>query len=174
MKGAGVTPKDMYMNFWASDIPALAASGTLYSVEFPTGLSIRGELAMLIHLVEWMIYPAASAEVDAGQLVEMGLSTRQGLTAVPAWPDDGCIAEQVWKFESRSGAAGIFALQNYCYERQGFLPPIPVAAPVITLYGMKTNDGAPAGTPAVTCRIGFTTIPIDSKLYQEIAETWGW
>lgn len=160
-----VTPSDMYMNFLDATVTLDSAnSSTLESTEIATGLSIRGGLAFLIHLVE-IVWP----DVQADDHLLAGLSTKSGETSVPSLGDTGCISSFAMNYERVT--QGI----NRCPQTQqlSYLPPIPLASPKIVAYAATNADDAQARSKVVHIRIGFTTVKIDNRLYTELAETWG-
>lgn len=160
--------KDLYMQF--ADVSVnLDSSNTTTLVEgnVNTGLSIRGGLVWLIHLIEIIF---AEGETTASVTQNIALSTTPDLAAMPDLGDAGviCKAEKQVILVT-SGVA--FNLQPSAFH---YLPPIPLAAPQISIYANTTADNSPLRGDLVEARIGFTTVPLDSALYAEIAETWGW
>lgn len=162
-----MTPQDMYMNFLdASGTHDSANSSTVTSTEVATGLSIRGNLAFLIHLIEILFYDTASLAEEAQNI---GISTRAGLSSVPELGDQGCIfADKFVKEFNTSGTS-----YNVGLKQVRYLPPVPLAAPKIVTYVATDADEVNIRSQKIHVRIGYTTEKIDSKMYTELAETWG-
>jgi hypothetical protein len=167
MGKTNVTPKDLFIQY--KDISVLtdgADSTTLVSADFDTGLSLRGGIAWLIHMI------ACQAEVlnVTAEGVRIALSTLKGKTAMPRLHDKGCIDVFSWVAEFLT--SGMFALD--AVSRHSMMPPLPLAAPNISLYVQTPTDVAAARGTFVDIRIGYTTMPLDAPIFQEIAEVWGW
>lgn len=163
------TPSDMYMNFLDASVTTDAtASTTLASAEVATGLSIRGGLAFLIHKVEVM-WPFLDFGANPNHIRVM-LSTKADQAALPDIGDQGAIsgAQMCVDF---SASGGLNLEENP--KILNYLPPIPVASPKIVAYVDCLADDAAWRGKEVGVRVGFTTVKIDSKLYTELAETWG-
>lgn len=156
-------PKDIFMQF--KGIADTAEGTTFTAAEFPTGLSIRGALLWLMHVVEFFL-PQDSHSVINGSY-ELALSTKKGLTAVPNPLDDGVVAYHTSAIKEATNGGAYIPL----VERHDFLPPVPLAAPILYLYGDGTNA---AYTGGIGVRVGFTTEELDAATYTEVAETWGW
>lgn len=143
-----------------------ADSSTLEETTINTGLSIRGAMIWLVHKVE-IIWPRFT--VDEADLTAC-LCTVGGLAAMPSMADRGVI----WKSQRtlEAGAAG----RSYepLKESEGYLPPIPLAAPSISIYLATATDQTELRAKMIQIRVGFTTAPLDAQAYTEIAETWGW
>jgi len=159
---------DLYMNFLNVDVTTDAADASaLESSEINTGLSIRGGLAMLVHKIE-IFFPD---ELVNGVYLECALSTRKGLTTMPGLNDGGCIAKARRTPILAGAAYGVLVEYPQTLD---FLPPVPLAAPKISLYAAAEADDASYRSKKIEVRIGFTTQPMESKMYLEIAETWGY
>ena len=176
---SNVSPTDILMQFFSLplDVTALIST-TLFTSEYNTGLSIRGNYFWYIHLVEFhfllkaLLKPAAAYE---GAL-SCAISARSGLTVMPQPEDPGVVAYQRLLIDGDSGGyAPVFAELT---KRQSFLPPVPLAHPKLNVYmQMALGSGtAPTWTAGrkLTARIGFTTAPLTAQMYEEIAETWGY
>lgn len=163
---ASATPSDMYMNFLDATVTMGATSTDVVSTEVATGLSIRGGLAFLIHKVEWCFNNIGAA---ATSYLEAALSTRSGETSVPELGDQGTIDR--YFLDCNGGTSSSFYQSLPIHHN--FLPPIPVAAPKIVCYATASVDTAVFRSKTLECRIGFTTVKIDSRMYTELAETWG-
>lgn len=166
------TVRDSYMNFKAIDL-TMGGTGVLSETTWPTGLSIRGGLCMLIHLVEWSIGEPILVETDGRCLMDYAVSTRGGLATMPYIGDSGYIDGGMMNYDAKittTGYHGVLDLDGMI--RHGFLPPIPLAAAQLSFYTYPTLTTFSA--PNISCRIGFTTVELDSRLYTEIAEVWGW
>lgn len=157
---------DLFLNFKAiTCLTDAADSATLAEAKINTGLSIRGMIIWLIHLLE-VHMPLAGATCT----VRAALSTRQGLTSMPSQIDDGLICR--WEQKQDIAAAG--ALVVVYPHAAHYLPPIPIATPEISLYVDASPDIAGMRAKPVDVRLGMTTSPLDAAAYTEIAETWGW
>jgi len=55
-----------------------------------------------------------------------------------------------------------------------YLPPIPLATPILSVYAASDVDIASLREALIPMRLGFTTAPLDAAAYTEIAEAWGW
>lgn len=163
--GRGTQQQDLFLQFKTFTITAGADATTLAETEVDTGLSIRGEFGWLIHFVEVGFYGFHAVAAD--NVLQFGLSIQTGLAAMPAITDKGCI--------SRINLGILYQTSGVAYQRMPmrdpFLPPVIIASPRISgYYAAVVNDAAlQNGTQWV--RIGYTTIPIDQKMYLEIAET---
>jgi len=163
---------DLYVNFKDLSVTLDASDpNTLVSEDHATGLSIRGGLAYLIHKLE-VFFPDEQGRLAAHSGLEVGLSTRKGLVALPALGDPGTIAKCQRYFS--------VATSGMAYDAQpklvSYLPPIPFAFPNITLYAQElsgTNHASLRGTD-VQVRMHFTTEKMSNALLQEISEVWGW
>lgn len=165
------TPADMFMN-WAdvSFVLDNADTSTLIEKEIKTGLSIRGQLIWLIHIIEmyWPLGPAMGA--GPGAVLMAALSTRTGLGSFPLAGDDGVITKMEWGWKVATTGAGMALIPQVAH----YLPPVPIAAPTISIYGKTNADSSPIRNKTIEARIGFTTAPLDAAAYTEIAEAWGW
>lgn len=172
------TSTDMFLQFAPFAGELGSPTTALQELQVGTGLSIRGQLIWLIHWVEfWLDLSAIMSEttfVDA-EFWQV-ISTRKGLSVIPTLDDDGVVAvcmHQV-NVKAAAGTAENVANVNVQPIRQQFLPPVPLAAPNLSLYSVCA-DSVPVSVAAPSvARIGFTTAPLDAAAYTEIAETWGW
>lgn len=160
--------KDLYMNFMSIDVDLDAAdSTTVVEQQVNTGLSVRGGLAWLIHLVE--IY-FTDASVHQNYLLA-ALSTRHGETEVPTIFDGGCIAAA--RRDSFTAGSAYWTF-DYQPKQINYLPAIPIAAQSISLYAASETNSATYQGETIEVRIGYTTVELDAKMYLEIAEAWGY
>lgn len=160
------TPSDLYMNFLDASVTLGADSSVLAQSEVSTGLSIRGQLAFLIHLVQFQ--PVAIGQGVTADLA-CCVSTRADLTTMPDLGANGTIDK--WFMDLDHAALGTDRMIGPW--NHNFLPPIPVAAPKIVTYAKASVNNAVFQNKKINVRIGYTTVKIDSKLYTELAETWG-
>lgn len=161
-------PKDLYLQFADVSVDLDASdSSTLVNEKVDTGLSIRGQLIWLIHQIEILF---STDEAQASVTQQLAICTRSGLTALPNLGDAGvlCKAEKQFLFAT-SGLA-----LEYSPLSLKYLPPIPIAAPSLYVYAKTNTDSSFLRGDTIETRFGFTTAPLDSKAYTEIAETWGW
>jgi len=154
------------MQFAAGSVSFAAASDTLVEEELPTGLTIRGGYAWLIHFFEFQFSGLNGYTADIG--VWSALSVTQGLAALPNIDDAGTISRiDLDLFFTTSG--------GWCEprtRRDAFLPPLIIANPKLSVYLGATSDMAGFQNQECFFRIGYTTVPIDQRSYLEIAETW--
>lgn len=161
-------PADMFMQF--KDITVLlngANTSTLEEQEIDTGLSIRGRLVWLIHLIEVSI-PLWS--FTAPLVLDVGASTRVGLAAMPPLGDPGVL----FRASLSAHVATEGGMVHTSPMQLRYLPPFPLAAPKLSVYAQSDADEAAFQGKPVSVRLGFTTAPLDAAMYTEIAETWGW
>lgn len=162
------TSTDKFMQFGVIKGVLTSSSDDLVSANLNTNLSIRGGLAWLIHVVEFIfegsLFSAAFSSFD------MSLSTVKGETVIPDIDDKGVIAFS--RFISQYASSGAYN-PGAMPKVLSFLPPVPIASPNLTLYGKCSTDAAAMDATAFKCRFGFTTISLDDGMYTEIAETWG-
>jgi hypothetical protein len=161
-----VTPLDLYMQFFDMAVRMDPTDSTdLTEAVKPTGISIRGKLAFLVHLIEWSHWFDGATNV-----IHMALSTRQGLTVMPSNTDDGVLGrcDRQVTVTTTGGHSEINPVQMH------YLPPIPFAAPQLSLYTETLTDVANLRGDFNRVRLGFTTTPLTAAMYTEIAETWGW
>lgn len=160
------TPTDLYMQFFDMRVRMDASDSTvLAEASKPTGISIRGKLAFLVHLIEWSHWFDGATNV-----IRMALSTRAGLTVLPNNTDDGVLGrcDRQITVTTTGGHTEINPIQ------MNYLPPIPFAAPQLSLYTSTLTDVAQLRGDFNYMRFGFTTTPLTAAMYTEIAETWGW
>ena len=182
MPRSNVSPTDVYMQFFPIMLDAATGDNVedLLSADFNTGLSIRGEYFWLIHKVEWhFLLKAILVGLGAGWhgAFQFALSTRSGLTVMPQPEDPGVVAYM------RHIVSGIPSTTDEIWFGpltffDTFSPSLPLAAPKLNIYlqGVTGAGTAPdwvAGRK-LTARIGFTTAPLTSQMYDEIAETWAY
>jgi len=168
----GNVPKDIFMQFAALRV-ALdgVATQTLKEAKLNTGLSIRGGLIWLIHRIEFIADGILTAAGVSGRLWE-ALSTLPNQALLPELDDKGCLAQMVRIAEAAAASDGIGS--SIMPKVFHFLPPIPLAAPSLSFYAKTGLHIASMVDEVQTCRIGFTTAPLDQGLYAEIAEVWGY
>lgn len=165
---AKADPSDLYMNFADISVDLDAAnSASLVEGQFKTGLSVRGQLAWIVHSIE--VYFADAAVATSIQ--ELAVCTVGELATMPDLGDKGVIH----KCRERLLYAGAaFAAAVYRPYGKEFLPPVPLASPNLSVYAKTAADDANLRGETIEVRLGFTTVPMDSKLVLEIAETWGY
>jgi len=154
------------MQFAAGGITFGAASDTVVEDELPTGLTIRGGYAWLIHFFEMQFTGLNGFTADIG--VWSALSVTQGLAALPNIDDAGTISRI--DMDLHLTTSGVFAHRRTL--RDPFLPPLIIANPKLSVYIGTTSDQAGFQNQECFYRIGYTTVPIDQRSYLEIAETW--
>ena len=158
-------PQDLYTQFFPFELElATSDSSDLVEDAHGTGLSIRGTYIWLIHAIEWL--PMFNEPTSVQML--LSLSKLKGESTIPGVMDNGCIGEA----RTLSGVATSGAITQWVPFLQRFLPPIPFAAPNISLYGKTLTDSANWRGVAMRARLHYTTVPIDPDVYVEIAETW--
>lgn len=159
-------PTDAFMQFKEFKLTAPSDTSTLKEEKVPTGLSVRGQLAYLIHLVQ--VWPHNLS--PNFKFWTWALCSVEGLSAMPQVSDKGVVA----KGEQRLVIAGAaYATHIVGPMAQSFLPPVPFAAPNLSLYWQGAANHAD-GSGDYYARIGFTTAPMDSAMVLEVAETWGY
>lgn len=167
-KKAEQTP-DIFMQFKVLEIDLDATdSTTLVEAEVHTGLSIRGQLLWLIHLVEFFIPMVATVAFNGVSAV---VSTIQELAVLPDLGDRGTVA---WARKEYDLAGATLGAISDSPQRLAYFPPIPLAAPMLSLYAEGLVDIASMRGRPVIARLGFTTTHLDAASYQELAEVWGW
>ncbi len=160
-------PKDLYMNFKEITVVTDAANSvTLVEASVDTGLSIRGGFMWLIHLVEMEF---DMPFIGTTHSLYAALSVLKGRAVLPTYGQNGLITRYVRTFEALT--SGFTNVQEP--NRFSFLPPIPVAAPNLSLYAKSSLDHATLRGKDIHCRIGYTTTKLDSAAFLEIAEAWG-
>lgn len=159
---------DIFMQFKDLSVSLDGAqSHTLVEQKFATGLSIRGRLVWLIHMLEITMDIAPSATVRG----YMSLSTIPGLPLLPTLGDRGLVAAAT-NLYSGAAASGWGIVKQPMQLR--YFPPIPLAAPELVLYAKTSIDTAAARDADIWCRVGFTTTELTNALVLELAEVWGW
>ena len=164
--GKVAPPQDVFMQFAVLDGVWPGVTTALTEAKLKTGLSIRGGLMWLVHMIEFVHLPPSLDDSD----MNIALSTREDLAARPTLTDPGTLAVERLQMEILTSGGGIVVLPR----PQHFLPPIPLAAPNLSMYFQtETDDGTLDGS-LIECRLGYTTTPLDAKSYAEIAETWSY
>lgn len=162
----GATPSDLYMNFLECSVTMNASnSSTLESSAVNTGLSIRGQLAFLIHKIE--VVPPYQGNTE--EVIRYAISTRDDLSTMPSLGDKGTVFHGHQDYRLATSGA-IIALMPHVFD---YLPPVPVASPKLVAYVQTAADDSSYRGLELQMRIGFTTVKIDSRMYAELAETWG-
>lgn len=162
-----VKQQDLFMQWYPIEVTLDAAdTTTLTENQITTGLSIRGEYAWLIHRIEYY-FDALYLGGAVDNRVDVAVSVAQGAAAMPAINDPGVIHKLSWAYAF--GAAGV---QFFDLPRVwSSMPPTIIAAPTLSVYANTVADFASYQGQSIQARLGYTTIPIDQKLYLEIAET---
>lgn len=159
-------PTDVFMQFATLEGVWPGVTTGLTEAKLKTGLSIRGGLMWLVHMVELITtQPSVS-----GNRAQVSLSVREDLVTTPRLSDAGCIAEfmQHCLFAASGRSIGQFPKVAH------FLPPVPLAAPNLSLYWVSSADDVALDGLPVIARVGYTTSPLDARSYAEIAETWAY
>lgn len=160
------TPTDVFMQFAAWSLVWPGVTTVLTEAAIKTGLSIRGGIMWLIHMVELI---NVNPSVDANA-VDVSLSVRDGLNVLPQLDDPGCLAQMRQVATLSTNGRSLSLLPHTAH----FLPPIPLAAPNLSLYAVSSIDDAALDGDEVVVRVGYTTSPLDARSYAEIAETWAY
>lgn len=157
---------DVFMNFAMIRATINAAnSSTLAKGSVQTGLSVRGNLAWLIHRLE-LIIPTQN---DGYNWVDAVLSANPGHSTLPSLDDDGVIAHMREGFNIKTSGASPIDFP----KKDTFMPPVIYAKKTMNLYVKSNTDYAGYRNKDVLIRIGYTTIPVEEGTYTEVAETWG-
>jgi len=143
-------------------------AATLHSQSLNTGLSLRGELIWLIHQVEFFVYPYPSLSNTQWNL-QVCLSTQSGLSSFPDADQRGVIASHYYTHLYPSSGNQWWVDEDPFIH--SYLPPIPLASSMVIMYVYSNMTVASTN---VWTRIGYTTVPLTSATYLEIAEAWGW
>jgi hypothetical protein len=162
------TSKDLYMQFKGHESAWDGSNTTtLVEKEMDTGLSIRGGLVWLIHMVEWFITATLSTDLTHHRAC---LNSVAGQTSLPTLTAIGTLAyvDVIGKCVSSGGGFVSMPIA------EKFLPPVPFAKPNLSLYCAMSGNIAAMQGEDVLARICFTTEELDQAMYQEIAEVWGW
>lgn len=158
--------QDLFMQFATVALTTGADSTTLTEEELPTGLTIRGGYAWLVHFVE-VGMPGLHA-FAADNVMQVALSVRQGESAMPEIDDAGTISKITASCLYQT--SGVSVVQNPM--RDPFLPPVIICNPKLSMYWQSTVNDAAVQSTVVRMRIGYTTVAVDKQTYMEIAETW--
>jgi len=160
------TMNDLYMQFAALSVILNGTNAqTLVEAMIHTGLSIRGGLAWLIHQVEVFCPVGTLAGAEELYVAVAGIPS---LGAMPELNDKGVLVRVTDAHTMVTNGMS----QQYMPWVRHFLPPVPYAGPKMCVYARTRDDEAPYRGLVVRARICFTTVPIDSKMYAELAETW--
>lgn len=143
-----------------------SASTTLVESEFSTGLSIRGQYAWLIHRVE--VYCPSLHQLKEAATAQVALSTVQGEATFPQVNEKGVICMLGMTLFNEGAAGQSFAQQPWIWTS---MPPTIIASPKLSFYCNTETASASLQGDEIIGRIGYTTVPIDQKMYLEIAET---
>jgi len=176
---SNVSPTDIYMQFFNMPLDVTGSLyTTMFSAEYNTGLSIRGEYFWLIHKVEffWLFKALLTAAAYQGVL-KACVSTRSGLATMPEPEDAGVVSYSRWFLNF--GTTGTYDHKaDPITERDFFSPPLPLAAPKLSVYLQGENGSGSAFTwvagRKLNVRLGITTAPLTSTMYDEIAEAWAY
>lgn len=161
--------KDQFMNFFAMSLQTEAAATTFVEESFNTGAGVATLLAWRIHLVEWFTDGSWSGAAD-GSNFYITVSTRKGLSVVPALTDKGTIAKL--RGVITVYGAGTGAHSNYWPKQDEYLPPQLIASPTIALQWDCSADFAGMQSKNWRIRLGFTTQKLTESAYREVFETW--
>jgi hypothetical protein len=161
--------KDLYMNFRTIATATDGTATNLVEQKMNTGLSVRGRLIWLIHQLELHFVMAPAHAVD--QAVRIALCTVEGLAAMPNLQDKGVIAVMAQMIHLNTNGEASWLMPWV----QKWLPPVPIAAPNISLYVQADFNNAGVQNKPIKARLGFTTLSAEEPgVYTEIAETWGY
>ena len=159
--------QDLFMQWFPIEVQLGAADPTvLIEEEFTTGLSIRGQYAWLIHVVEF--HAGAFYKVTMDNALMFALSTVQGAAAFPDLTDHGVICVQGIVYVITTSGASFSPAGPMVWHS---LPPTIIASPKLSFYAQTAVDDTALDGLKLNGRIGYTTVPIDQKMYLEIAET---
>lgn len=162
------TPTDVFMQFASWKLTWPSVTTTLVETKKNTGLSIRGGLMWLVHLIEvFGAFLPALASSTVMQL-DMALSTVPDATVIPTAGDKGFVGG----VSSCTNMATSGGVNDGLPLRLSYLPPVPLASPRLSAYIIGSQDMSPLDGLDVYVRVGYTTSPLDSRAYAEIAETW--
>lgn len=172
---AKVMTSDLYAQFFPVRVNLDGAdTSTVVEAEVPTGLSVRGGRAWLIHNISWWFADLHTMMI-AGTVFFMDayLMTRSRLADVPMYEDQGVI--DAWHFSAGVTAGGGEAREAVAKspDRRHFLPPLIVASPRLYLWAQTSSDLAGLRTDPITARLEYTTVELEAATWVEIAETWG-
>lgn len=158
--------RDLYMNIFPFSVTLADPADTFVEQKHATGMSIRGGLAWLVHLVEIAFLKGMSVTNH----VAVTVSTVANLGAMPDVADKGTlVAGALDHVFTTSGRA--FHVRPSAWH---FLPPLPIATANISAYAQCESDEVALQLATINGRLGFTTVELDAALYTEIAETWGY
>ncbi|TET55250.1 MAG: hypothetical protein E3J64_00565 [Anaerolineales bacterium] len=161
-------PQDIYMQFADVSVAYHATDVTNVVEGFRnTGLSIRGGLVWLIHMIE-ILFIGIYYHGNTDQKESIALSTVTGLTSMPLLGRKGTLC----KAELDHGLTTSGAASGEGPKILRYLPPIPFAAPSVRIYGACLNNQVPMQGKTIEARIGYTTEAIDKATYAELAEVW--
>lgn len=158
-------PTDIFLQFAAWTLTWPAVSTTLVEEPKNTGLSVRGGLMWLVHLVELL---GAFSSGATNVTIRAALSIIKGATIMPRPADKGYVAG--FSSLSRFTTSGMY--EQPLPAVLSYLPPVPIAAPNLSGYIVSDTDVPGLDAKELFMRIGYTTEPLDAKGYAEIAETW--
>lgn len=158
--------KDDYLNWFPIEVDSGADSTTLTSNDENTNASAATKIGWRIHLIEFYMDVGGST-VDEANLT-LGLSTRKGLSAMPALTDVGCIA--LCRMDEGIVTSGY----NYHISPIVFnyLPPVLIAGSNISMYFQGSTNNATWQSKTFRARIGYTMIDIAGDAWQELFQTW--
>lgn len=155
---------DVFMQFAVLQATWAAVSTTLVEGSLKTGLSIRGGLLWLIHMIQ--IYQKHCEITNA--VCSQVVSSIEGLSALPTPTDKGCLEAFSHCRHFTTNGGSVLKMPH----EQKFLPPIPFAGPNLSLYLQSTVDAPLLDGTVCYARVGYTTAPIDKDAYAELAEVW--
>lgn len=155
---------DIYMNWFGMEVTAAAASNTLSEASMNAMGGVATGKAWRIHEIEW--FPNTSATTSI--VLDLAISTRKSLSAMPAINDKGLVA--VYRLRTFYTANAMDSTEQPIVR--GFLPPMIIASPNLSLYCQTNVDHAAQQSVAHRARIGFTVVELDSDAYRELYGTW--
>lgn len=163
---------DLFMQFQPFEIKTSDFdAGNLVEVDIATGLSIRAPRMWRIHKIE-VDWPISNLMLIPDEhALQLTIGSRIGAAARPQLNDAGVLKEFTLALgHGAAGTEGGFVIQSR--EDVDFLPPIAWASPWLAIYCRGTPDLSTLRDLPIRGRIGFTSQPIESQDYAELAETW--
>lgn len=162
-------PSDLYAQVFDMRVVVNTENSTaLNEAPHSTGLSVRGNHAWLIHSIN--LWTHSPVFLPAAHAVYATVCTVKGMAQIPTPGDPGVV---------HYFAAGLqYVTEGMTYWKEPmedrFLPPIPLAAPNISLYVKTSLDTVSLRGIPIIARLHFTTVPMTPEIWTEIAETWAY
>jgi len=172
MAGAKIIQQDLFMQFKFIEVELDDADAAACVTSFEdTGLSIRGNYAMLIHRVDWN-FRLNEARYETDFALRAALTVDPTVTVQQYMDDIGVIDVMEFNVDYEVTTSG--GLLDHVVKpfTRSYVPPVIICAPKLGIVVSGDGDKADWRSLEIKCRVGYTTIPIDEKMYLEIAETW--